>query len=202
MKTTTDDLLDVYREIVLPAFRAWIRTLGTEVRRGEVFPLLRARDHGADHTARVSVLAVVLAAKTGSEDAVENALLAGLFHDCGRKLEFGDPSHGERGAEAFERLAGPKLSRLEAGRRREISDAVRVHSFDGTFPFASGTDEALLNADRLDLVRFGWKPDPSRLFGDAWKDLVEAAKGLAVALPRERVLADLGITADARGECA
>ncbi len=123
------------------------------------FALGRKSFHGPAHWRRVEQNGLILAPHVEADETVIR--LFALFHDSCRQNESIDPGHGDRGAElaveyrstgAFE--IGDKLMDL-------LLLACRGHT-DGKVS-RNPTIGTCWDADRLDLARVGYIPDPSLL---------------------------------------
>lgn len=114
--------------------------------------------HGAAHWARVRVNGLLLARETGAD--VEVVQLFAFLHDARRHDDYADPGHGARGAELARELDGRFFS-LDARQRRLLEWACLDHSTGHLH--ADVTVQTCWDADRLDLGRVGYRPDPRRL---------------------------------------
>jgi uncharacterized protein len=82
----------------------------------------------------------------------------GLLHDCRRETDDWDPEHGERGALVAARSA--PLKRLLGAEGRElVAEACRLHERGRTRPDTPAIG-ACWDADRVNLVRLGFRLDP------------------------------------------
>lgn len=122
-------------------------------------------DHGASHWGRVRENGLRLAKLTGA--GVHVVELFALLHDSQREDEWEDPEHGWRAARFAEQLAGDafEISALDLGL---LVEACEGHS-DGRTK-ADVTVATCWDADRLDLGRVGYYPDPKRLCTEAARD--------------------------------
>lgn len=121
--------------------------------------------HGIHHWERVRDNGLRLAASTGA-DAVVVEYFAAL-HDACRHNDARDPEHGPRAAELVRRL-DPSLLPLTPDQLDALAEACRTHTF------GTETEDPTLgtcwDADRLDLLRVGTRPDPQYLVTDAARD--------------------------------
>jgi uncharacterized protein len=116
--------------------------------------------HGLTHWLRVRANGLALAAATPDADA-EIVELFSLFHDSRRLDEMGDPEHGARAAEYVWKLGGRGLIEVEPARLDVLARACEGHQ-----KIRSSTDLTIgccWDADRLDLSRLDWRPDPHYL---------------------------------------
>ncbi len=132
------------------------------------FPLRREGDHGPAHWARVRKHGVHLARLYGVSPVVPS--LFALFHDCCRREEFDDRFHGQRAAAFIEKLVETRqLTGLAPKEVDLLQQACAGHSEGWTE--GPRVVQICWDADRLDLGRVGYRPDPRRLCTDAAKDL-------------------------------
>ena len=114
--------------------------------------------HGAGHWARVACIGKRLARETGAR--LDVVRLFAFFHDA-RRLDDGyDPSHGHRGAELAIALRGQHYE-IDGAGLELLVEACRGHS-EGTLS-TDVTIQTCWDADRLDLGRVGYEPDPKLL---------------------------------------
>lgn len=103
---------------------------------------------------------------------------AAFFHDCMREGEGSEKGHGAAGAATWRAFA----SRRGYDPRwiEYVAEAINKHDFlqPGEGIQAGTLDICFANADRLDRVRFGEEPDPAKMYGDEWKELLPMAKAL------------------------
>jgi uncharacterized protein len=106
-----------------------------------------------------------LARATGA-DLVVVELFAAL-HDSRRFNDYRDPEHGPRAAELV-RTLDPSLVPLSSAQLDVLAEACRTHTSGTT------TDDPTIgtcwDADRLDLLRVGTRPDPRYLVTEAARD--------------------------------
>lgn len=84
-----------------------------------------------------------------------------LLHDRWRLIEGDDPGHAQRAADEVERLIGQGLLGLDDRSGGQLIEAIRGHSSGQLHD--DPTVACCWDADRLDCIRFGTEPDPSRL---------------------------------------
>lgn len=133
--------------------------------------------HGIRHWERVLENGLRLAATTGADPVVVEFFAA--LHDACRRNDQRDPGHGARAAALVETL-DPVLVPLSPGQRELLLEACRTHTS------GIATDDPTIgtcwDADRLDLLRVGIRPDPRYLVTDAARD----PEVLAWAMERSR----------------
>lgn len=121
--------------------------------------------HGLPHWERVRDNGRRLAASTGADPVVVEYFAA--LHDACRHNDNHDLRHGPRAAELVRRL-DPSLLPLDADRLDTLAEACRTHTSGTT------TDDPTIatcwDADRLDLLRVGTRPDPKYLVTEAARD--------------------------------
>jgi uncharacterized protein len=127
-------------------------------------------DHGPEHWFRVERNGLYLASHDDEIDPEVISLFA-LFHDSQRENECKDTHHGRRGSKLAIRFFEEGQFKVSKGQYEKLIHACEYHT-------AARWDEdptiqACYEADRLDLWRVGYIPDPNRLRSDA-------AKGAAV----------------------
>jgi uncharacterized protein len=114
--------------------------------------------HGAAHWARVRLIGLRLAERTGAcREVVE---LFAFLHDSCRRNDGHDPLHGKRAAAFAQSLHGHAFELGQEDLRRLLT-ACRGHS-DG-HSHGDVTIATCWDSDRLDLGRVGVRPDPRRL---------------------------------------
>lgn len=130
--------------------------------------------HGLDHWRQVEFNGLLLAKKTFADETVVR--LFALFHDSKRCVDGYDDTHGESGAEFAAELRG-KLYDLDDKRFEKLIHACSFHTTEN----ASGdvTIDTCYDADRLDLGRVDFYPDPKKMATKAGKKL--AAKLLQIS---------------------
>jgi uncharacterized protein len=121
--------------------------------------------HGAAHWGRVLETGMRLAEQTGAN--VRVVQLFALFHDSCRENDGRDPEHGARGAALAGELHG-RLFRLSADELLLLQDACARHTHG--LSSADITVQTCWDADRLDLLRVGHQPDPTRLCTEPARD--------------------------------
>lgn len=121
--------------------------------------------HGIGHWERVLVNGRLLAERTGADVVVVEFFAA--LHDSRRLNDDHDPEHGARAA-ALVRTVDRALVPLTAAQLDVLAEACRTHT-DGTTT-ADPTIGTCWDADRLDLLRVGIRPDPRYLATEAARD--------------------------------
>jgi uncharacterized protein len=121
--------------------------------------------HGAAHWARVRLIGVRLAERTGARREVVE--LFAFLHDSCRENDGYDTHHGRRAAELAGSLQG-NLFELGKEDLTRLLTACRGHSDGLTHP--DPTIATCWDADRLDLGRVGIRPDPQRLCTQAARE--------------------------------
>ncbi len=116
--------------------------------------------HGVNHWLRVAEIGAEIARRWGHVDPDVVRSFA-LLHDCKRIYDGGDENHGARAAArvpCFKRTAVLELDKTQSW---QLTFAMRLHTAGliETVP----TIQACWDADRLDLMRFGWKIDTELL---------------------------------------
>jgi len=122
--------------------------------------------HGWPHWLRVWENGSRLAARTGA-----NLTLVALFaftHDVARLNDGWDVDHGRRAAEIIHDTLQGKVFQLNESDLNLLLDAVTRHS-QGILE-ADPTVQTCWDADRLDLGRVGYRPDPALLCTPAARD--------------------------------
>jgi uncharacterized protein len=121
--------------------------------------------HGVSHWVRVRDNGLRLARLTGaSTDVVQ---LFAFLHDSRRHDDGFDRGHGWRAAE-FVRSLPPSLIKLADADFEQLVFAIEYHS-EGLVE-GDVTVQTCWDADRLDLGRIGFRPDPKYLCTPAAKD--------------------------------
>lgn len=123
------------------------------------FALSESSDHGPAHWARVAWYARQLAHALGESEQVP--VLFALVHDSCRENEWEDPQHGPRAEELVLELSDRADWPISEPDTRLLRVACRDHS-EG-FLRAPVVIQICWDADRLDLVRVGIRPEPARL---------------------------------------
>lgn len=114
--------------------------------------------HGGHHWGRVRQHGLTIARRRGADLLVVE--LFAFLHDSQRADEFGDPGHGERGAEYARSLQG-KYFNLSGDQLYQLTRAIQHHS--GGQKSTNATIQSCWDADRLDLGRVGIRPHPQYL---------------------------------------
>ena len=113
--------------------------------------------HGPPHWTRVAALGLEVAPDDADSTVV---MLFALLHDAARRKDGYDPQHGPRAAELARRLNGDTF-RLDADRLDRLVYACAHHT--GGETTTDPTIGACWDADRLDIGRYGQKPDAAYL---------------------------------------
>ncbi|HRN52326.1 MAG TPA: hypothetical protein PK788_02460 [Gemmatimonadaceae bacterium] len=116
--------------------------------------------HGVWHWLRVRQNGLWLAERTPGADPQVIELFA-LLHDSRRWDDGRDPEHGPRAADFARRLSADGILTLEAGKLEALADACTHHTSPRT-----STDPTIgccWDADRLELSRLSYPPDPRYL---------------------------------------
>jgi hypothetical protein len=198
--TEEERLEAIYRERVLPAYRALLvqvrADVGTRPGGTPAFERIGSRGHGLGHWARVGCLALRIAddlpaAAFPTADRDLPVTLAAFFHDSGRTIDGYEPGHAEGGARVFEAVA--RRGSLPPEITVAVAQAIRLHEIpESVVPGAGGVTIALSNADRLDRVRLGDRPIPSRMYDDGvWPSLVAPSAWLLRQVTNRRAWADV-----------
>ncbi len=121
--------------------------------------------HGDEHWRRVAENGLDLAEAEGVSRQV--AVLFAILHDCRRENDGHDPGHGPRAADLAMRLGHDALG-VSPAELAGLAQAMRLHDRGQV------TDDPLIgvcwDADRLDLIRVGIRPDPRLLCTAAGRD--------------------------------
>jgi uncharacterized protein len=134
------------------------------------FRLGRQTAHGSDHWDKVDRNAVELHRHVPEADLMVARLFA-IFHDSCRRDECCDPQHGHRAADlVIEWRRGGKLEEITDEQFTKLEYAIRYHN--GGKPADDPTIGVCFDSDRLDLIRVGIVPDPTRLSTQAARDLI------------------------------
>lgn len=123
--------------------------------------------HGPAHWRRVERYGLYLAMETGAD--VDVVRLFSLFHDAARLSEEDDPGHGTRGAALAMIMHKRGLVPVGDAGMRQLLEACDCHTV--RVYHADPTVATCLDADRLDLARYGIRPDPAFLSTSAARDL-------------------------------
>lgn len=123
--------------------------------------------HGLSHWERVRDNGLRLAGTTGADPVVVEFFAA--LHDSCRHNNARDPEHGPRAA-AFVRTLDPLLLPLDAHQLDTLAEACRTHTFGTLDDDPTPTIATCWDADRLDLMRVGRRPDPKYLVTEAARD--------------------------------
>ena len=137
--------------------------------------------HGFEHALKCALIGFVLAAAEGlDETETKTLVLAGLYHDIGRKYYERGRSHGQIGADKVTAYVDPE----EQIPMDELKDAIRYHDVpDHKLPAMSNTLLRLKDLDTLDYLRLGFGIyDPSILRTSEAGKLVRFALELNIRL--------------------
>lgn len=135
------------------------------------FQLPLASIHGLSHWRRVEALGRHLAAPIKADITV--VMYFAYLHDSQRINEEHDPNHGERAAVYCKQLMKQQLLTLNANQLKQLLIACKIHS-DNRAKTQGVTVATCLDADRLDLIRLGFKPFSGYLFSDEAKRLADS----------------------------
>ncbi|MBI3887576.1 hypothetical protein HY310_00730 [Candidatus Microgenomates bacterium] len=120
--------------------------------------------HGISHWKHVEVLGRRLA--TSTEADLEVITLFAYLHDARRINEDFDPEHGERAGQYCLKLFNDRSLPLSKSQLKQLMIACQNHS-DSKFVTDDMTVATCLDADKLDLVRFGISPHEDFLLTEA-----------------------------------
>ena len=146
----------------------------------EQFHQNRYTVHGPDHWRRVERNGLILCKRTGANQKVVR--LFALFHDSKRVNENKDDEHGARGA-MFAGFCRTRYFTLSDSEFEALHYACTWHT--DQIHHESATIGTCWDADRLDLLRVGIRPDRCYLN-------TEYAKKLSAEEDLETVLEELG----------
>ena len=132
------------------------------------------RVHGIEHWRRVERNGLLLATEDVNTKVVR---LFAYFHDHKRMDDGWDLSHGQRAAENLDNLRTTLLSDLTEEEFYMLRRACLEHTV--TQRTGIPTIDACFDADRLDLPRVGYRPDPLLM-----------ASPLGAAFARQNVVSD------------
>ena len=141
--------------------------------------------HGLPHWSRVWFHGRGLAMAEG----VDPAILAwfAFLHDSQRQNDGRDPGHGSRAADFAAGLRRDGvLTELSAPDFERLCEAMRLHS-DGHLE-GDPAVRACWDADRLDLLRVGIRPDPRRLCTERARDESVRSRANRMATGRAHAL--------------
>ena len=139
--------------------------------------------HGMDHWGRVEELGYMIAEKNGADKRIIS--LFAYLHDARRENDDDDPGHGERAVILLDELIADGFIELSDKQYQQLSEALSLHNKD----YANSDDitvRTCWDADRLDLWRCGFVPNPGLMFTDFGKssEMIEYAKKLNNILDR------------------
>lgn len=122
--------------------------------------------HGDRHWKRVAQFGRLIAEQEQLNERV--LVLFGYFHDCQRLNDGTDPEHGPRAAQ-YVAVFPKELLGLTSSETNQLMMACHYHTHE------CETDDPVIracwDADRLDLLRIGVLPDPTRLSTNTAKKL-------------------------------
>lgn len=148
------------------------------------FQLSPVSIHGLGHWKHVEAIGRHLSASTGAEVAV--VVHFAYLHDSRRINENDDTGHGKRAAEYIRDLARKGYLELRLDSVNRLLNACEIHSISTSKP-TDRTIMTCLDADRLDLIRLGIRPEPVFLFSEEAKRLAgcgeEAIRRIAEGIP-------------------
>ena len=119
--------------------------------------------HGLAHAKRVECLALMLAKTTNAD--VDVLIWFAYVHDCRRKDDGIDYSHGPEAAEYVDVIRHTYLKELNDEQIELLKTACRLHT--STHRTGDMTVDTCFDADRLDLPRVAITPDPKRMASEA-----------------------------------
>ena len=125
---------------------------------------IRSNEHGVPHWVRVWNNARRLAEIVpGVNPGYDMHVLAwfAFLHDCKRRDDGADPGHGQRAYEYAKGLWHAGRLALDPDRMLLLREALVGHS--AGYLESDPVVKVCWDADRLDLVRFGVRPDPRRM---------------------------------------
>ena len=128
--------------------------------------------HGLKHWESVLKNAILLAEELDiGPRGVESLYWASLYHDSQRISEFSDPGHGGRGAMALWKdtrfeldLTVLEIAMMCCAVHTDAKPKNGRQILRGLDDFSKSIIECFCDADRLDLVRFGYEINPEYLF--------------------------------------
>jgi hypothetical protein len=135
--------------------------------------------HGIAHGQKCACMALVLASLENlDEQDTKTLILAGLYHDIGRKHYQCGRSHGQIGADLVVNHVPPD----EAIIMEALQDSIRYHDApDGNLLCRNQTLRRLKDLDTLDYLRLGFgEYDPDILRGSEAKKMVQFALELNI----------------------
>jgi uncharacterized protein len=122
--------------------------------------------HGVNHWARVRTNGLTIAAANGANKSIVEYFA--FLHDACRQTDGRDHGHGQRAA-LFARSIRKRLIKLDDDEFELLLTAIEGHTN------GQGNENPVVStcwdADRLDLIRIGVVPDPSRLCTEAGRKL-------------------------------
>jgi hypothetical protein len=191
---------------VIARFQGLLADTGPERERfPAMFTTIAGPFHGIHHWTRVGIYSLTIAEALRAQARVSPAALipagvledavlwAAFFHDCARVTESVEGAHGRKGEMVWRNYAERKDLAPEI--MAAVSQALLFHvDHPAVDPAANAVTICLCNADRLDRVRLGERPDPDRMYDDgAWRMLALYSERLLREVDLERVKRDLGL---------
>ncbi len=133
--------------------------------------------HGLTHWKRVEKFGLKIAKKNGADKKVIS--LFAYLHDARRENECDDPAHGARSVILLKELLDAKIISLTSKQYEQLVSALSLHNKHN----AKSNDitvQTCWDADRLDLWRCGFVPNPELMFSGYGKSkkMIEYAKKL------------------------
>ncbi|MFA5131262.1 MAG: hypothetical protein WC467_02445 [Patescibacteria group bacterium] len=143
--------------------------------RGLVLP--KNSVHGLCHWKRVEKFGLKIAKENAADKNVIS--LFAYLHDARRENEDDDPDHGVRAAVLLKELVEAKLVSLTPRQFEQLIKALSLHNKHNA-ESDDITIQTCWDADRLDLWRYGFVPNPKLMFTDYGKSkkMIEYAKKL------------------------
>lgn len=114
--------------------------------------------HGPEHWRYVERNGLLLAKLNGADETVVR--LFALFHDAMRFNDYYDEEHGPRGAELAKKMRG-KLYEVSDDQFKMLYAACHCHTTHSRTGIL--TIDTCFDADRLDLPRAGYIPNPKKM---------------------------------------
>ena len=154
MCVLTDDVLPVYQ-----TYRQKLKKLYQKHANG-------LSGHDAEHSLRVLLLALLLAAKCNvSKAEMKQIAEAAIYHDIGRVDESANASHGKLSEIIYEKDGGKDKAVAFLIRNHCVDDETAHNELIGLFSFKTQKRVEVLygilkDADALDRVRFGFAINP------------------------------------------
>lgn len=122
--------------------------------------------HGLTHWKRVEKLGLKIAKENGADKKV--IYLFAYLHDARRENEDDDPAHGARAVILLKELVEAKVISLTSRQHEQLVKALSLHNKHNA-ESDDITIQTCWDADRLDLWRCGFVPNPELMFTDYGK---------------------------------